>query len=131
MQVINRSVLLRFLPPSRFWRPTDQDTSVPINISEFYTVMYIIHCYVVQKSPSLKVFACLRDLCCQCSQPLLSVSFKDITIPPFLRCDVGYEVEIVGGESRGYMPRCLFKLVEAELGPYRADTIEDRKWRTF
>ena len=78
----------QFLPPSRFWRDQQiNDASVPINMSEnLYS--HVLH-IIVQTSSSLNVFACLRDLRRQCSQSLLSVSFKDIIIPPLLWRNVG------------------------------------------
>ena len=80
---------------------------------------------------NLKVFACLRDLRRQCSQPLLPVSFKDIAIPPLLWCNVDYELGIARYTSRSDEPRRLLEFEEAELGPYRADTVEDREGRAF
>src|SRR5258708_24654260 len=112
-------------PLSRFWRPT---ASIPINMRE-HLYSHVLH-IIVQTSSSLKVFACLCDLRRQCSQPLFSVSFKDITIPPLLWRNVGCELGIAGDASGSHAPRRLFELVEAELGPYRTDAVEDREGRT-
>jgi hypothetical protein len=50
----------------------------PLTCEKFYIAMYTYYCTNIS---SLKVLACLRDLRRQCSQPLLSVSLKDITNP--------------------------------------------------
>jgi hypothetical protein len=76
---------------------------------------------------NLKAFACLCNLRRQCSQPLLSVSFKDITIPLLLWRNVGCELGIAAGS---YAPQRLVELVEAELCPYRTDAVEYREGRT-
>jgi hypothetical protein len=76
------------------------------------------------------VCACLRDLRRQCSQPLLTVSFKDITVPLLPWPNVDCELGIAEGASGSHAARRPFELVEAELSPYRADAVEDREGRT-
>lgn len=99
----------------------------PLTCEIFYISMYTYYC---KNMSSLKVFACPRELRRQCSQPLLSVSFKDITIPLLLWHNVGCELGIAGDALGSHEPQRLFELVEAELGPYRADAVEDSEART-
>ncbi|KAH9959932.1 hypothetical protein BC827DRAFT_1155983 [Russula dissimulans] len=58
-------------------------------------------------------------------KPLLSISFKDITIPSFLWHNIGGKFKITGHKLGNHAPQCLFKLVKAEPGPYCTDTVED------
>ena len=78
---------------------------------------------------SLEAFACLRDLRRQCSQPLLSVRFKDITVPLLPWRNVYYRLVIAGDALGSHTPWPLFKLVEAKPGPNCADAVEDGEGR--